>query len=76
MKKGNKMTYDRKAEAIYIYINKAKIDKTVVLNDNVNIDLDSAGNMVGMEILGVSNDTAKKYKNKLSLMGNPAPTLI
>ena len=71
-----KITYDRVAEAIYMYINKGKIENTLVLNENVNIDVDGEGRVIGMEILGVSDKAAEGYKKCLSMTQNPVLTLI
>ncbi len=46
-----KITYDKEAEAAYIYFSEEKSFKTVRLNDQVLIDVDKAGKPVGVEIL-------------------------
>lgn len=55
------MSYDPVSDCAYIgtgipYI---KIEKTVSLNENVNIDYDERGRVVGVEIIGV-DDFKKK----------------
>lgn len=51
-----KMTYDKKSDSAYIYLNKnekTKVLKTIEINDdiNYNADLDENDNIVGIEIL-------------------------
>jgi len=53
-----KITYDKKAEAVYIYISpieKGSVDHTVEITDNLLIDYQDANNTIplGIEILGV-----------------------
>lgn len=59
-----------------MYINKGKIEKTFILNENVSIDVDSGGRVIGMEILDVSDKAADGYKKWLSVAQNPVLTLI
>ena len=47
-------TYDRQSDAVYVYLREATISRTQALDDYRNIDLDAAGNVVGVEFLGVS----------------------
>jgi excisionase family DNA binding protein len=51
-----KMTYDKKSDSAYIYLNKnekTKVLKTIEINDNINYnaDLDENDNIIGIEIL-------------------------
>jgi excisionase family DNA binding protein len=51
-----KMTYDKKSDSAYIYLNKnekTKVLKTIEINEdiNYNADLDENDNIVGIEIL-------------------------
>lgn len=53
-----KVTYDKDADAAYIYL-KDKIDKgevknTISMNDNVILDFDSNKKLIGIEILSAS----------------------
>ncbi len=64
-----KTTYDPEAEAIYMFINKAKIEKTLSFNDLVQIDLDIKENIVGIEVLGVSNGLIRHFQN-IQLLGS------
>jgi uncharacterized protein YuzE len=49
-----KMTFDRKADAMYIYIRESKVFKSQDITDDTIIDYDKDGNVVGIEILSAS----------------------
>ena len=50
-----KLEYDPQADAIYIRLKDSEIATTREVEDNLIIDLDSAGKMVGIELLFVSD---------------------
>lgn len=50
-----KINYDKIADAVYIKIRNAKVKTTKEINDQVIADLDSQGNIVGIEILDASS---------------------
>ncbi len=62
-----KITYDKEADAAYIYlegsIEDGEAKKTVELNDNIIVDFDKEGKLLGIEILNAS-----KILNKKSLL--------
>ena len=50
---------DRDADAAYIYfkeIQEGEVKNTVSLNDFINVDLNSEGKVIGIEILDASNN--------------------
>jgi uncharacterized protein YuzE len=50
---------DKEADAAYIYfkeISPAEVKQTISLNDSINIDLDSEGKTIGIEILEASKN--------------------
>ncbi|MDB5266079.1 MAG: hypothetical protein JWM39_792 [Parcubacteria group bacterium] len=47
--------YDRIADALYMYVSGGKVHKTLELEDRLLVDVDTLGNIVGMEILDASN---------------------
>lgn len=60
-----KTTYDKVADAVYIYLadnKKGNVKKTVRINENVLIDIGKNDEILGIEILG-----AKKYLNEEEL---------
>jgi len=54
------ISYDRKYGSLYVYVdlrvkNKYKsVKKTEHVSDNVNLDFDAEGNLIGIEVLGVT----------------------
>ena len=54
-----KITFDKEADAAYIYlkeISPEEIAQTISLNESVNIDLDSEGRTLGIEIIDASKN--------------------
>lgn len=49
-----KINYDKTANAVYIQIKKGKISKTIEVSKSVIHDVDSGGNILGIEILNAS----------------------
>lgn len=47
--------YDKVADAVYVNVSKSKVAKTMEMSDRLNVDVDVAGNIVGIEILDASN---------------------
>jgi excisionase family DNA binding protein len=48
------ITFDRKADAGYIQLSKKKIEKTKTVSDYCQVDVDSEGGVVGIELLHIS----------------------
>ncbi|MEI6243299.1 MAG: DUF2283 domain-containing protein [Chlamydiota bacterium] len=57
--------YDRKADAMYIWIRKAKYDVSEELAENVILDLDKNGRIIGIEVLGASKNLGKDLVMKI-----------
>ena len=59
-----KLEYDKEVDASYIYIehpiNEREVKKTIELNENIVIDFDKKGKLLGMEILNASKVMNKK----------------
>lgn len=59
--------YDKNADAAYIYLEDSiadgEVDKTIEMNDNIILDFDKNGKLLGVEILDAS-----KVLNKKSLL--------
>ncbi|MDI6736639.1 MAG: DUF2283 domain-containing protein [bacterium] len=53
-----KITYDKDADAMYIYLNDKEVDKTVKVSSKILVDLDVDGNLRGIEVLFVSKALA------------------
>jgi uncharacterized protein YuzE len=61
-----KITYDKIADAMYIYLRKGKVTKTIKVKNNLLIDLDKKGGVLGIEMLDVSRQIPKKEIGKIS----------
>jgi uncharacterized protein YuzE len=48
------ITFDKKADAVYIYLKKKKVFETKEITDDTIVDLDKDGNVIGIEILSAS----------------------
>jgi len=58
-----KIELDKKADAAFVYfkeISAGEATKTISLNENINIDLDNSGRILGMEILNASKVMPKQ----------------
>ena len=59
-----KLEYDKEADAAYIYleypIKKGQSKNTIELNENIMLDFDSKGKLLGVEILNASKVLNKK----------------
>jgi uncharacterized protein YuzE len=60
-----KVEYDRKADAMYIWVRKAKYDISEELAENVLIDLDKNGRIIGIEVLDVSKNLGESLVTKI-----------
>ena len=50
-----KLEYDPQADAIYLRLKDVEIASTREVEDNLIVDLDAAGRMIGIELLFVSD---------------------
>lgn len=46
-----KIEYDSYAKALYIRLQERKVNRTLEINEDLNLDLDEKGNLIGIEIL-------------------------
>ena len=60
-----RVEYDEKADAMYIWLRKAKYDVSEELAENVVIDLDKKGRIIGIEVLGASKNLGKDLVNRI-----------
>lgn len=67
-----KFEYDKDVDAAYIYledtIGNGEVDKTIELNNNIIIDFDKKGKLIGIEILDASKVLNQKSLLKAKLM--------
>ena len=57
--------YDKKADALYIWLRKAKYDISEELAENVILDLDKNGRIIGIEVLGASKNLGQELITKI-----------
>lgn len=50
-----KINYDKVADAIYFYVKKGKIFKTLTVNECLNVDVNKNGETIGIELLNASS---------------------
>lgn len=62
-----KIQYDKIADAVYIYMKKGKISKTIKMKDRLIVDTDKDGKILGMEILGASSQIPKKQLKEIKI---------
>jgi len=55
-----KATYDKTADAMYLYARRGKVARTIDFTDDVIVDFDKKGTILGIEILGVREKIGKK----------------
>jgi len=60
-----RVEYDQKADAMYIWLRKAKYDISEELAENVIIDLDKNERIVGIEVLDASKNLGKELVTKM-----------
>jgi len=60
-----RVEYDSKADALYIWLRKARYEISEELAENVIIDLDKRGRIIGIEILDASKNLGKHLVNKI-----------
>ena len=60
-----RVEYDSKADAMYIWLRKAQYEISEELAENVIIDLDKRGRIIGIEILDVSKSLGEELVNKI-----------
>lgn len=58
------ITYDKQADAVYLYLQKGKkVARTVELADLLMADLDKKGKVIGVEIIGASKQVGSRKKS-------------
>ena len=72
-----KFEYDKKADAAYIYLEdsiaEGEAQKTIELNDNIIVDFDKNGKLLGIEILSAS--TVLNQKSLLASQSIPTDSI-
>jgi uncharacterized protein YuzE len=50
-----KIEYDKEVDALYIRLQEKHVNRTVEIEDGINIDLDKNGKFIGIEILDATD---------------------
>ena len=61
-----KIQYDKQADALYIYIGKGGVKKTVRAGKNVLVDLGSKDRVLGVEFYKISRSVPEKKLQSIS----------
>jgi uncharacterized protein YuzE len=67
-----KITLDEQADAAYIYfkeIGAGEVAKTISLNESLNVDLDSDGQILGIEVLDASANLPSSTIQSAEIIG-------
>ncbi len=62
-----RITFDKEADALYIEFVEGKFHSNKKIDDETIIDLDSKGNILGIELLSVSKRIPLKSLSKLNI---------
>ncbi len=66
-----KVTYDKEADAAFIYlkdkIEKGEVKNTISMNDNIVLDFDSNKKLIGIEILSASKVIPKSAVSQMEI---------
>lgn len=60
-----RVEYDSKADAMYIWLRKARYEISEELAENVILDLDKSSRIIGIEILDATRKLGKQLLNKI-----------
>ncbi|MEK6854635.1 MAG: DUF2283 domain-containing protein [Nanoarchaeota archaeon] len=62
-----KITYDKEADAMYIKLTNEKFSKTKVIDRNTILNLDENDNVIGIELLFISQRVPKDFFSNISV---------
>lgn len=62
-----RIQYDKQADALYIYIGKGKIKKTLKAGKNTLIDMGEKDRVLGVEFYKISQSVSEKKLQSISL---------
>lgn len=65
-----KITYDKTADALYIYFKTGSVFATKEINDGLIVDFDNNNKIVGLEILDASKNMSDLTKKASIIIGN------
>ncbi len=62
-----RLQYDKRADALYIYLGKSRIKKTIKAGKNILVDLDKSGRVIGVEFYHISRSVPAKALRSVSV---------
>lgn len=62
-----KIQYDKQADALYIYINKGRIKKTLKAGKNILVDLGEKDRVIGVEFYQISRSAPQEQLQSVSV---------
>ncbi|OGM93710.1 hypothetical protein A2935_01660 [Candidatus Wolfebacteria bacterium RIFCSPLOWO2_01_FULL_47_17b] len=62
-----RLQYDKSADALYIYLGKGRIRKTIKAGKNILVDLDKGGRVIGVEFYQISRSVPAKALRSVSV---------
>lgn len=65
-----KITYDNEVDALYVYFNKGKVQKTKFLGSDFLVDIDKNENVLGIEVLNATKHIRKIKEKSIISFGN------
>lgn len=67
-----KITYDKKVDAMYIKLKVGNYDHTKKVTDDILVDVNKKGEILGLEILDASRNIGKVKKENVAIEFTPA----
>ena len=61
------ITFDKEADAVYIEFSNGDFASNKKIDDDTILDLDKDGNIIGIEILSVSNRISKDFLSEINV---------
>lgn len=62
-----KIQYDKKADALYVYLGEGKVKKTVRAGKNILVDMGAKDRVVGVEFYKISRSVPKEKLRSISV---------
>ena len=62
-----KITFDKEADAVYIWFSTGEFASNKKIDDDTIIDLDKDGNILGIELLSVSKRISKDFLSDVTV---------
>ncbi|MDY6773958.1 MAG: DUF2283 domain-containing protein [Candidatus Nanohaloarchaea archaeon] len=70
-----KATYDPEADAMYIPLGDAEVSETRAIEEGTILDLDGNGEVIGIELLGVSERVSSPEEFDVTLLSREKATV-